>query len=922
LAAFTGEGDALRYETKIDLDNRNNSHTQLILWSGTGRNVLEVGSSTGYMTKVLQERGCRVTVVEVDPQAARMATQYAERAVVGDIEKIDLDQEFADEQFDIVLYGDVLEHLVDPETVLRRTKRLLAPGGSVAVSIPNVAHASVRLSLLAGRFRYTEEGLLDRTHLRFFAREGVEELFVRAGYRIDEWRETRVTIAEAAPDLDLGEFPSMLLEDVESLPDAATFQFLVRATPAPEGVDAGAASESHGAAESLASFWARQRELEDLQRTVAERDAEVAEKQVVIEDKIAILRGKAEQIKEKDVAILQRDWVVSGQEKRIAELEGSGALRLGRRVRRLLDRIAPYGTYRRGLLRFLRGGKLAPPLPPPRVPSGIVVQPGRGPDSYELWLHRNQLTGERLTRMRTEASAFPYQPMISVLVPTYNTEPAWLGEALDSVRAQIYDNWELCIADDGSARRGTRRTLRRYRRGDRRIKVTFRKKNQGIVAASNAALGLATGEFIALLDHDDVLHPEALFEVVKTLNERSDTDFIYTDEDKLELDGRRVEPFFKPDWSPDLLGSLNYVTHFSVFRKELVDRIGAFRPGFDGSQDYDLILRATEDAEAIVHIPKVVYSWRKAPGSAAASSEAKPYAYEAAKRALKESLTRRGYDGEVLDGPFTGHYRVKYELRDRPRISILIPTRDRLDLLRPCVESIRARTSYNDYDIVIVDNDSVEPATLEYLSRFDGPIIRHPGEFNFARMMNRAVDRVETPMVLFLNNDTEVVSEEWLEAMLEHAQRPEVAAVGARLLFPDGTPQHEGILVGIGGGLAGNMVAERYGFGVSTRDVSAVTAACMLTRTEVFRELGGFDEGLAVAYNDVDLCLRAREKGYLIVYTPHAVLRHEQGGSRGIDGAQPPEDRQRFRSRWGDYRDPYYSPNFDIERPFKLELEW
>ena len=649
---------------------------------------------------------------------------------------------------------------------------------------------------------------------------------------------------------------------------------------------------------------------------------QLAEVQTELDDKVAVLRGKAEQIKEKDVAILQRDWLVRAQEKRIVALESSGVLRLGRRVRRAVDLLAPYGTYRRGLLRFLRGGRLAAPLRPPKVHSGIVLDGGRIPDAYELWLHRNELDDDRVSGMRQEARAFGFRPKISVLVPTYNTAPEWLADAIDSVRAQIYDNWELCIADDGSSRRDTRTTLRRYRRGEPRIKLAFLKSNQGIVAASNAALAMATGDFVALLDHDDVLQPEALFEVVKGLDEHSDADFLYTDEDKLEMDGRRVEPFFKPDWSPDLLDSLNYVTHMSVFRKDVVDRLGGFREGFDGSQDYDLILRATEVVDSIVHIPRPLYSWRKAPGSAAASSEAKPYAYEAAKRALQESLERRGYRGEVLDGPFTGHYRVKYELRERPRVSIVIPTRDRLDLLEPAVKSIREKTSYDNYEILIVDNDSAEAETLEYLRGFEGKVIRHPGLFNFARMMNAAVEQVDAPMVLLLNNDTQVISEGWLEAMLEHGQRPEVAVVGARLLFPDGTPQHEGILVGIGGGLAGNMVAERYGFGVATRDVSAVTAACMLTRTEVFRELGGFDEGLAVAYNDVDFCLRAREKGYLIVYTPHAVLRHESGGSRGIDGAQPPEDRTRFRELWGDYRDPYYSPNFDIERPFKLELEW
>ena len=660
--------------------------------------------------------------------------------------------------------------------------------------------------------------------------------------------------------------------------------------------------------------------LAERERLAARMEEALKEEREVSDDLRAVLRGKAEQIGEKDLAILKRDWVVSGQAKRIAELERVGGTGLRSRARRVTERLAPYGTRRRQVLLSL--GLVRRTLPPPHVPSGLVLEIGRDPDAYELWLHRNQLHDERIGEMREEISGFAYKPKISVLVPTYNTDPVWLREAIDSVRAQVYGEWELCLADDGSTRRETKTMLRRYGRGDPRIKVRFLPRNEGISGASNAALALATGEFVALLDHDDILQVDALYEVVKALNEHSDADFVYTDEDKLELDGRRVEPFFKPDWSPDLMDSLNYVTHFSVFRKSLVDRLGGFRKGFEGSQDYDLILRATEAAEHIVHIPKPVYSWRKVPGSAAASSEAKPYAYEAAKRALQESLERRGYEGEVLDGPFTGHYRVKYALKDRPRVTIVIPTRDRVDLVKPAVDSITKLTTYDNYEIAIVDNGSRERETKEYLASFDGRVIPYPGEFNFARMMNHAIAQVDTPMVLMLNNDTEVIAEEWLEAMLEHAQRPEVAAVGARLLYPDGEPQHEGVLIGTGDGLAANVVADRYAFGLATRDVSAVTAACMLMRTEVFRELGGFDEDLAVAYNDVDLCLRAREKGYLIVYTPHALLYHKQGGSRGIDGKQPPEDRERFRARWKGYTDPYYNPNFDIDNPYRLELEW
>jgi len=543
-------------------------------------------------------------------------------------------------------------------------------------------------------------------------------------------------------------------------------------------------------------------------------------------------------------------------------------------------------------------------------------------DQYQLWLKANAITPERARQMRQQAEAFAYKPLVSIVVPVYNPEETWLREAIESVRSQIYENWELCLADDASTRRGVRTVLREYAKVAPRIKVKLLEKNVGIAEASNAALALASGEFVGLLDHDDELKPDALFEVVKLLNEDADLDYIYSDEDKREPDGRLVEPFFKPDWSPDLLTAVNYVTHFSVFRREVIERAGGFRKGYDGSQDYDLVLRVTEMTDRIAHIARPLYSWRKVPGSAAAAVRAKDFALRAAKKALKDALSRRGFEGEVEKGLAVGRYRVRYETRGTPKVSIIIPTRDRADMLRRCIESIRKKSTYKNYEIVVVDNDSREQETLDYLASFKGRVVRYPHAFNFAAIINTAAREAGGEYLLLLNNDTEVITPGWIEALLEHAQRPEVAAAGARLLYPDGRVQHEGIIMNLGGGSAGNVDHGGYfGLGECTRNCTAVTGACMMVRKSVFWELGGFDEQLRVAFNDVDFCLRAREKGYWIVYTPYATLYHDESASRG--SLHPDEDEQLFRKRWGkpgDFRDPYYNPNLDILRPFNIAV--
>jgi GT2 family glycosyltransferase/2-polyprenyl-3-methyl-5-hydroxy-6-metoxy-1,4-benzoquinol methylase len=898
-----------RYDIEVDLSNKNTSQTQIVLLAGRDRNVLEVGPATGYVAKALRDRGCRVTGIEVDPDAAEVAAQFCHRMLVADIEELDLEEVFPEERFDVVVYGDVLEHLVDPEAVLLRTARILAPGGHVVASIPNVTHGSVRLSLMAGQFRYTDTGLLDRTHLRFFDRRGVEELFEDCGYAIQEWRRVQLDIFQP-PEVELREddFSPDLIRSIRSAPEAFTYQYVVRAgsVEVPAEVSPPKRTSSVG-------------EIRTAQTTPAdERAAE-------LENQLAETEARLEQ------AELRHSRVVSSMTFRLAE-----------RFRARVSRMAPWGTRRRSFFlapaRGLRmvarkgwgpfGARLLRPWAwVPRMFRVAMPQATTGDERYELWLYLRVLGPRPLHRKRRGARRLRYRPTISIVLPTYNSDPEWLGAAIESVRHQLYPEWELCIADDASTRPETAAVLRRYADLDPRIKITFLEENRGIAGASNAALALATGEFVGFLDHDDELKPIALFEVARVLNQRRDVDYLYSDEDKKEIDGRLTEAFFKPGWSPDFLMSVNYVTHFSVYRKEVVDRVGGFRPGFEGSQDYDLVLRVTETTDRIAHVPLPLYTWRKVPGSAATHVGAKDYAYEAGRRALAEAIERRGHRGQVEEGLVNGRYRVRYDVEGEPRVVIVIPTRDKVDLLAACVESIRRRSTYRNYEIMIVDNQSSEPETLEYLSSFDGPVFPYPHEFNYARMMNVAVEHTgDSDYVLFMNNDTEVISAEWIEAMLEHGQRREVGFVGARLLFPDGKPQHEGIAVGLGG-VASNLDhgGQHFGYfdlGETIRNCSAVTGACMLTRTEVFRELGGFEERLRVAFNDVDLCLRARRRGYVVVYTPHALLYHEESSTRGK--LHPEEDERFFCDRWGrpfELEDEYYNPNFSKRLPFRLELD-
>jgi GT2 family glycosyltransferase len=548
--------------------------------------------------------------------------------------------------------------------------------------------------------------------------------------------------------------------------------------------------------------------------------------------------------------------------------------------------------------------------------------PRRGPLSdrqYARWLAEGNRTAPPIEALREAARRLSHRPLISVIMPVHDIAETWLRRALDSVRAQVYADWELCAVNDAAPTPAVRRILDEYAARDARVRITHLSRGLGIGGASNAALRMATGEFVGFLDHDDELYPDALLEVVRLLNARPETDLVYSDEDKIEPDGRRVQPFFKPEWSPDLLLSMNYIGHFVVCRRRLIEAVGGFREGFDGSQDHDLLLRVTERTAQIGRVPRVLYGWRRAPGSTARDPAAKPAATAAGRQAVADALARRGIDGTV-EATAPGRYAVRYALRGEPRVSIIVPMRDRATLTRRCIASLEARTGYRNWELILIDNGSQEPESRRFLSDVSARhrVLASPGPFNYSMLNNLGVAQSTGTHLLFLNNDTEAVREGWLEALLAHSQRAEIGAVGARLLFPDGRVQHAGVFL-MGGRphvaghtfkhLRADTLAWR-GMAHVTRNVSAVTGAALMMRRAVFEEVGGFDDRIAVALGDVDLCLRIRERGYRIVYTPEATLVHHEGATRGR--RQESGDIGLVMARWRaqlERGDPYYNPN-------------
>ena len=550
-------------------------------------------------------------------------------------------------------------------------------------------------------------------------------------------------------------------------------------------------------------------------------------------------------------------------------------------------------------------------------------------DDYEQWILKHR--PDKKTLRKQKKTVFQKKPLISIVVPLYQTPEPYLRELIDSVKAQSYENWQLCLADGSPDDRLKGFLDRNYGKENR---IVYRKleQNGGISVNTNEAVMLATGEYLMLCDHDDTLEPDALYEITKAINEKDAPDVIYTDEDKVSMDGKHYfDPNFKPDYNLFRLWENNYICHIFVVKKALTDRVGLLRTEFDGAQDYDFIFRCCEEADKVVHIPKVLYHWRCHMDSTAADPESKAYAYQAGRRAIKEHYQRMGIDASVEMTERPGWYRSYVKIQDNPKISIIIPNKDHIEDLELCLFSLTKRSTYKNYEILIVENNSEKPETFEYYKKLPDrypkvKVLTWEKEFNYSAINNFAAKQAEGVYLLFLNNDVEILTPQWMEEMLQICQQKDVAITGAKLYYPDDTIQHAGVVLGLGG-IAGHIMCKAsredpgyFGRTVTVQEISAVTAACMMIRTEDFWNAGGFDETFQVAFNDIDLCMKVRAAGKKIVFTPYAELYHYESKSRGLEDTPEKQFRfdkevKAFEAKWSEQLakgDPYYSPNLSV----------
>ena len=579
--------------------------------------------------------------------------------------------------------------------------------------------------------------------------------------------------------------------------------------------------------------------------------------------------------------------------------------------------------------------------------------------SYDDWYKKHAITEAQIQTQKEDVKTWENQPLISICVPLYMTPEAYLREMIDSVVAQTYPNWQLCLAD-GSPDENLKRVLEQYYGDERRISYRHLDENLGIAENTNKAFEMAEGEWLSLLDHDDILPPEALYETMvaagvaegkASLVKRKKTDkvieAVYSDEDKISEDlTEHFDPHFKPDYNIDLLRTNNYITHLFTVRREIVERVGGFESKYNGAQDFDFIFRCTDAAKGVAHVPRILYHWRTSAGSTAENPASKMYAYEAGKLAIEDHLKAKGLEGEVSFTRNLGFYRVKYKVKNEELISIIIPNKDQAAMLEKCIASVE-KSTYKRYEVIVVENNSTETGTFAYYEKLTGCtyhadepmegklangnricVVTWKGFFNYSAINNFGVDFAKGNYLLLLNNDIEIITEDWLEEMLGHCQREDVAAVGCKLLYPDGTIQHAGVGIGLGG-IANSMFvgmdSKFHGYMHRANlqlNYSAVTAACMMVKKSVFEEVGGLEEELTVAYNDIDLCLKMGAAGYRIVYTPYAMATHYESKSRGYENTPEKQARLKKESdymleKWADifeYGDPYYNPNFSKKR--------
>ncbi|MEE9338679.1 MAG: glycosyltransferase [Methylococcaceae bacterium] len=939
-----------KYEFSLNTAEMNDSHMGLASRIKPKQKVLELGCSSGYLSKFLKEElACRVVAVDINRHAIEQAREFCDKVIVADLDNEAWLKDIEGETFDVVLCADVLEHLKSPVQLLSSLKPFLHSESRLLASVPNVAHASIRLELLMGHFDYESLGLLDETHLHFYTRDSLILTLMQAGYVCSDISYSIQDLADEAIDYYLekmGLEASELTRKLLHAPDAVAYQFIIEALPVKsELVQHKPQPLTPKPLVKSGSFYGEKQErieiLEQQVKALSPLELQLKNEQEhnknhlkaiedwqlttsVIDNALFDLSDKLKLEQEKNGELLAQTIDL---QKQVSLLHTDN-----QHLEEVLKRVHNKVSYR-----TVRGFKNAFSKKEQQVEQLSKEEAIFKTQDYDAWLAEfGEVTEKQLENYKSEIASWDNPPKIAILMPVYNPDKLCLVNAINSVINQVYSNFELCIADDASTESYVREVLQNYIEKDSRIKVSFRDNNGHISAASNSALALVEADYVALMDHDDLLTSDALFWVVKAIYQNPEVQLIYSDEDKMDLQGKRFAPYFKPDWNPELFLSHNFICHLGVYKAEKVRALGGFDSAFDGAQDYDLALRYVDqlDANQIIHIPRILYHWRAVEGSTANGVHEKPYAESAIAKAVKNDLQRRGRSAEVLaHSKLHGALRVRYQLPDKlPLVSIVIPTRNGFDLLRRCVDSIVRKTKYSNYEIIIIDNGSDDFVAVRYLQRLQEKshitIIHDDSPFNYAALNNKAVAQAKGEIIALLNNDLEVINDDWLGEMVSHVIHPEVGAVGVKLYYPDDTIQHAGVIVGLGG-VAGHSHkhfprdnAGHCGRLLLTQNLTAVTAACLLVRKEVFDSVGGFDEkNLSVAFNDVDLCLRIHEQGFSNVWTPYAEMYHYESATRGYEDT--PEKQARFnkevsymKQRWGNTLlvDPAYNPNLTLDR--------
>jgi O-antigen biosynthesis protein len=953
----------------------NSSLKKILSLIENNKRVVDFGCATGYLAKLLHRKGCTVTGVEINPDAAKIAEKYCQKVIIVDLDFVSVTKILAKEEFDVAVFGDVLEHLRNPWKVLKETQQILKKDGFVVASIPNIAHGAIRLALLQGQFEYNEYGILDNTHLRFFTRKTINNLFEKSGYTIEVIDRTKLSIFSSSPyipEIHRKDFGNEVIQHIQHDENADTLQFVVKAVVSDFAKVAPISTQKIEIGNFLPEA-IPDTEEEILRTQLEQTQTELKRSNFYLEEafqNIKIERMQLElKLQEAEVKIEQNNFYLqkiienietereqfkSQLSQTLTELENSQfylhetfqniqqereqyrlqiqhlqvrfdqinnegikgvSLRLLKKIKAKAKRIISL-VKSDGLKALLHKAKNKF-LPVKKVPLVLINDKTllglSGINQEKFWEILNPIIQKSLANLQEGT------PQISILTPTWNSSLDWFVETAASVFNQTLPNWEWCIVDDGSKNQEIRTVVQELARKHPRVKVILPEIGGGISSATNLALELSSGEFVCFLDHDDTLVPTAIEEFTQKLAEGFDV--VYSDEDKIDISGLYyTEIFYKPDWSPEYFRGVMYVGHLLCVRKELAVSVGGLKSEFNGVQDYELMLRISEATNKIAHIPKILYHWRKIPGSIAVDVNAKAGIEKLQQAAVNAHLERLNLAAKAESGK--GNHRVKLVSNVRihyPLISIIIPTKDAPDYLGKCLKSIFSLTSYPNYEVILVDNETTDPTALQIMSEYPVKRVPLPNPFNFSRANNLGVKSASGDYIVCLNNDTELVSPDWLENLLYYAEQPDIGVVGSLLLYPDKTVQHAGIVMGFRGtadhvmrgfpcdvdGYAGSLAC--------AREVSAVTAACLIVKKSDFEAVGGFNEHFFTHYQDVDFCLQLVKRGKRNIYTPNVVLIHYESKTRKnyydmVDRILLLDLHQQYI----DLGDPYYNPNFDI----------